>query len=433
MKMRGIYVLLSLLVFSLSAKSQSNQVAISRSQDGMKLVVDGKDFMINGMNWDYFPRGTNYAYSLWGQTDEVIKEALEGEMTLLNAMGVNAVRQYTGIPARWIQYIYEEYGIFTMLNHSFGRYGIELDGTWIPNTEYSDPRVREQLLTEVRALATDYRDTPGLLLYLLGNENNFGLFWEGAETEEIPDEIDHFSDRARAMYKLFNEAALLMKDLDTSHPVAMCNGDLQFIEIISEECGDVDIFGTNMYRGASFGDAFKRVKDELNKPIMFTEFGADAYNSVEGKEDQKPQAYYMVENWKEIYANAAGYGKTGNSIGGFTFQFSDGWWKFGQENNLDIHDNNASWPNGGYTHDFEKGKNNMNEEWFGICAKGKTNDRGLYKLYPRAAYYALKEVHHLDPYSSGMNLQKLENHFDTIQLDAAVERAQKEKAAFERE
>ena len=32
----------------------------------------------------------------------------------------------------------------------------------------------------------------------------------------------------------------------------------------------------------------------------------------------------------------------------------------------------------------------MNEEWFGICAKGPSDVSGLYTLYPRAAYYALK-------------------------------------------
>ena len=85
------------------------------------------------------------------------------------------------------------------------------------------------------------------------------------------------------------------------------------------------------------------------------------------------QAYFDVENWKDIYQNAAGLGKAGNSIGGFTFQFSDGWWKFGQTKNLDVHDNNASWPNGGYYMDLEPGQNNMNEEWFGICAKGQTD------------------------------------------------------------
>jgi hypothetical protein len=49
----------------------------------MKLV-DGKDFMINGMNWDYYPIGTNYTYSLWNQSDDVIKAALDSEMGLKN-------------------------------------------------------------------------------------------------------------------------------------------------------------------------------------------------------------------------------------------------------------------------------------------------------------------------------------------------------------
>ena len=40
-----------------------------------------------------------------------------------------------------------------------------------------------------------------------------------------------------------------------------------------------------------------------------------------------------------------------------------------QEENLDVHDTNASWLNGGYP-DFVAGENNMNEEWFGIAAKG---------------------------------------------------------------
>jgi hypothetical protein len=49
-----------------------------------ELVVDGKDFMINGMNWDYYPIGTNYTYSLWNQSDDVIKAALDSEMGLKN-------------------------------------------------------------------------------------------------------------------------------------------------------------------------------------------------------------------------------------------------------------------------------------------------------------------------------------------------------------
>lgn len=405
---------LFLLVLATPACSQADKVSITENKEGMKLVVNGSDFFINGMNWDYYPIGTNYTYSLWNQPDDIITAALDAEMSLLKNMGVNAIRQYIGVPAKWIQYIYEKYGIYTMLNHPFGRYGLSIDGDWVANTEYADPRVHDLLLSEVKALAVEYKNTPGLLLYLLGNENNYGLFWEGAETENIPVEDRKSTVRARAMYQLFNEAAVAMKAIDKSHPVAMCNGDLLFMEIIVEECKDVDIFGTNVYRGISFGDAFQRVKNEFNKPIMFTEFGADAFNALENREDQHSQAYYMVGNWKEIYENAAGLGKASNSIGGFTFQFSDGWWKYGQTINLDVHDNNASWSNGGYQHDFKEGENNMNEEWFGICAKGPTDERGLYELHPRAAYHALRKVHTLNPLTKGVTLQTIEHHFSNI-------------------
>ncbi|MCB0274458.1 MAG: glycosidase, partial [Calditrichaeota bacterium] len=268
-------------------------------------------------------------------------------------------------------------------------------------------------------------------MYLLGNENNYGLFWEGAETEDIPLEDRKSTIRARHMYEVFNQAAVAMKAIDTSVPIAMCNGDVLFIDIIAEECQDVDIYGTNMYRGISFGDAFQVVKDKLNKPILFTEFGSDAFNALENREDQAAQAKYLVGNWKEIYENASGLGKAGNSIGGFTFQFSDGWWKYGQTENLSVHDNNASWSNGGYQSDFAEGRNNMNEEWFGICAKGPTSALGLYELYPRAAYYALAKVHHFDPYAAGMSLSAIENHFRDIQVMDAVLQARGDKAALD--
>lgn len=428
--MRSIFLGVLLCLITTTLMAQSARVAVVDNADGMKLTVDGKDFMINGMNWDYFPIGTNFNYSLWNQPDDIIRAALDKEMSMLKNMGVNAVRQYTGIPARWIEYIYKRYGIYTMLNHSFGRYGLTINGQWMANTEYADPRVRSLLLNEVTTMVEDYKDTPGLLMFLLGNENNYGLFWEGAETEDIPMEDRKSTIRAEAMYKLFNEAVVAMKQVDRTHPVAMCNGDLLFIEIIARECKDVDIFGTNMYRGASFGDAFQRVKDLLNKPILFTEFGSDAFNARANEEDQQAQAYYMVENWKEIYMNAAGMGKVGNSIGGFTFQFSDGWWKYGQTEGLRVHDNNASWSNGGYEFDYAEGQNNMNEEWFGICAKGPTNERGLYTLYPRAAYYALKDVHQLNPYAAGANQKMFQDYFGNLNITNAVLQARGDKAAL---
>lgn len=415
--------------FTVVAKQDSIELRSNNQQHS--LIVNGQEFFIKGMNWDYFPTGTNYSYSLWNQPDATIKAALDYEMGLLRNMGVNVIRQYAGIPSRWITYIYEKFGIYTILNHAFGRYGLTVNNAWIPNIDYANAEIQSVLLSEVAQMVSEYKNTPGLLMYLLGNENNYGLFWRGAETEDIPVQDRRSTKDAVEMYRLFNRAVKEVKSADSKHPVAICNGDLLFLEIIAAECQDVDVLGINVYRGISFDNAFERVSKEYGKPLMFTEFGADAFNTQTDAEDQESQARYLVGNWKEIYANAARNGKAGNSIGGCTFQFSDGWWKYGQTSNLDVHDINASWSNGGYQSDYVDGENNMNEEWFGICAKGKANEQGLYVLYPRAAYYALKEVHAYNPYNiSADSIQSMVNESTIVQsmLTANADKSAREQS-----
>lgn len=424
----------SLLLFSMCLwylVGSSQQVSLINDQQGSQILVNGKPFFVKGMNWDYFPIGTNYSYSFWNQSDEFIQTALQEEMGLLKNMGVNSIRVYTGIPKKWIEYIYSNFGIYTMLNHSFGRYGLTIDGVWKPNTNYGDKKTQELLLQEVKELAESYKNTPGLLLFLLGNENNYGLFWEGAETEDIPVKDRKSTQKAESMYKLFNEAARTMKSIDSNHPIAICNGDLLFLDIIARDCPDIDIFGTNVYRGISFTDLYDRVKNEYGKPVLLTEFGSDAFNALSNTEDQNMQAQFLKGNWKEIYENAHGAGKAGNSIGGYTFQFSDGWWKFGQTKNLDVHDQNASWSNGGYYFDYSPNENNMNEEWFGICAKGPTNEKGFYQLYPRAAYYLLKDIHQFSPQEKSVS--EISSFFQNINIMDAALKARSDKAALNSE
>lgn len=435
--MKNNFLRLLLFLFTATMFAQVNKVEVVNNEKGMKLIVDGKDFMINGMNWDYVPIGTDVTNSnFYKLSDDVIKAGLDTEMGLLKNMNVNVIRQYVGVPAKWVKYIYEKYGVYTVLNHSFGRYGLTLNGVWTPVTIYSDEKTQEHLVSAMIELVEEYKDVPGILMYMMGNENNYGLFWQGAETEDFPEGEEQKNavgeNRGRPMYRLMNEVAKKMKEMDSNHPVAICNGDVLFIDIIAEECKDVDVYGTNVYRGESFGDLFQVVKDKLDMPVMFTEFGADAYNALAQKEDQYWQAHYNLLNWKEIYENAAGLGKAENSIGGFTFQFSDGWWKLGFDDrkDADTHQTGASWSNGGYYHDTENGSNNMNEEWFGICAKGATDGRGLYDLYPRASYYTLKDAHALNPYGEGVDLDFVQNYFKNINIMDAVLRARGDKAAL---
>jgi hypothetical protein len=403
-------------------------VKVVSGPGGLKLAVDGQDFLVRGMNWDYFPIGTNYNYSLWTQPDDIIEAALANEMPLMKRMGVNAIRLYVGIPPRWVKHIYEKYGIWSVLNHTVGKYGYTLDGAWTGSVDYSNPKFRAAVKAELAALVEQYKGTPGLLMWLLGNENNYGFSWSSFEIEALPTG-ERDAAKARFLYSLFGEIIRDTKARDPNHPVAIANGDLQYIDLVASECQGLDVFGANVYRGKSVGDLFEVVKAKLGVPVMFTEFGADAFDAKRGKEDDLTQARYLLAQWREIYEQTAGKGKVGNAIGGFTFQWSDGWWKYKMETNLEVHDTNASWPNGGYKEDFVEGENNMNEEWWGICAKAPPDARGLYELQPRTAYYALQQAYRLDPYGPATDLGAIAATFGAIEPDELAFHYQASKGA----
>lgn len=411
------------------AHAAAHTVRVVTDTGGQRLQVDGRDFMVFGMNWDYIPIGENYNYSLWAQPDDVIVDALAREMPLLQDLGVNAIRQYVGVPPRWVRYIHEHYGIFTVLNHPMARYGFNIDGVWIAAVDYSDPRLRELVKDEILTLVEDFRGTPGLLMWLLGNENNYGLSWSSFEIEALP-EGERDTARARHLYTLFEEIAAAIRQLNQDVPIAIANGDVQYIDIMAEEFRSFDIFGTNVYRGISARDLFEVVSGKLGIPVLFTEFGCDAWHAREMREDQAMQARYLVGQWREIYEQSAGKGLVGNAIGGLVFQWSDGWWKYLQEERLDIHDTHASWPNAGYPEDYVEGGNNMNEEWWGITAKGWPDHRGLYDVYPRAAYYALRQAFDLDPYAPDTDLSTIRAHFAAIRPAAAGLAARGDRAAL---
>ena len=412
------------------ARAELSKIEIINDETGSRLQVDGQDFMIFGMNWGYMPIGQNYTYDFWGQPDEFIEAVLATEMPLLQDMGVNAIRMYVGMPPRWVQYVYENYGIYTILNHPLARWGVTVNGTWYPNTDYSDPAVREQVRNEVKALVDEFQDTPGMLMWLLGNENNYGLSWASFEIEALP-EGEQNEARARYLYSLFGEVIDDIKARDPRRPVAIANGDLQYIDLIAELCPNLDVLGSNVYRGISARDFYQVIEDKLGVPALFTEFGADAYNAITNQEDQLNQARFLLGQWQEIYEQSAGKGRVGNAIGGLIFQWSDGWWKFRQEERLDVHDTNASWPNAAYPYDYRAGENNMNEEWWGITAKGMPDFRGFYDVYPRAAYYALRDAFRLDPYAPSTDLEKIREHFGDIHPASKVLEARGDTAALE--
>ena len=429
-------ILAVMLVFSvpLASHAQVDKVTTYKDESGWKLQVNGEDYYIKGVVWSYSPRGQNYSYNLWGESDDFIRKVLDYEMGLMKAANINTIRSFGMIPPEWVTYIYREHGIMSVINPLMGRYGYNVDGKWIPFTDYSDPGTREVLKRDMQEYVRQYKDVPGVLMFAFGNESNYGLSWSSFEIENLP-EGEQNAAKARFLYSLWNEVTEAGKAIDPNHPFTIVNGDIQYIDLIAELCPDLDLLGTNAYRGKSFTGLWADVNEKLDLPVVFFEFGSDAFNARDFAEDQLSQALVLKDQWQEMYNKAAGNGEEGNSIGAFVFEWRDEWWKYLQIENLDIQDTNASWSNQAYLFDWAEGKNNMNEEWFGITALGLPNADGVSTARPRMAYDVLAEVFSMDPYAASraqinnmfasMNVEFYELKGDVRQLKAEVDEESK--------
>ena len=355
-------ILLSCLSVSLYAQT----IAVRKDAKGWRLLDGNKEVEIKGVVWAYTPIGETFTYDLWSKGDEFIRRMIDTDMTLLKAMGVNAIRCFNEIPPKWIEYIYTKYGIYSIVNNLLGRYGVSVKGTWYPNTDYSDLYTRNTLIASARETAEKFRNVKGVLMYMFGNESNYGLVWSGSEIENLPVGEQNIV-KAGYLYSLLEEAMKVCKEVDPNHPVGIVNGDTQYLEVIKELCPSLDILGVNAYRGYRFYDSFyENIADVLDKPIMLTEAGADAYNAVRQQEDQSAQMMYLESQWEEIYRQAYGKGRSQNVLGGFVFEWIDEWWKRYQNRDLDSQCIRGSWTNAGYDLDYREDINNIDVEWFGL-------------------------------------------------------------------
>ena len=164
------YLAIFLVVYAplMSQAQAADVVTTYKDENGWKLQVNGNDFYIKGVVWGYTPRDQNFNYNLWGEPEEFIKKVLDYEFGLMRAAGVNAVRSFSTMPPKWVTYVYQEYGIMTVINDLMGRYGYSVGGKWIPRTDYSDELTRATLKKDMLEVVEKYKNVPGVLMFAFG-------------------------------------------------------------------------------------------------------------------------------------------------------------------------------------------------------------------------------------------------------------------------
>ena len=92
------------------------------------------------------------------------------------------------------------------------------------------------MMASAQKMVMEFKDEPYVLMWLLGNENNYGV-------------ASNADKKPQAYFEFVNEVARWIKSVDPNHPVAVNNGDTLFLDIFAKYAPDVDIFAANVYRG----------------------------------------------------------------------------------------------------------------------------------------------------------------------------------------
>ncbi|MDR1195535.1 MAG: hypothetical protein LBL00_03560 [Endomicrobium sp.] len=385
---------------------QGNVKILQYNNNHFQLIVNDKPYIVRAMtygpnkvgkkpdnnynnikDWSFDDENQNGlidgAYEAWvdaNRNDVQDKsEKPVGDFALMKAMGVNTLRLYQAnvLNKEFLRDGYEKFGFMYLVGDLIGMYTAESGASWEEGTDYSNPLHQKNMLASVKRTVEMFKDDPYVLMWVLGNENNYG--WIGAtNAHKNPD----------AYYKFVNECAKLIKSLDPQQrPVAISNGDLLQIDSFVKNCPDVDVFGANIYRGAAgFGSTWKDVSEFCAKPVLVTEYGCPAYaKDWSMAEAEDGQANYHKGNWEDIEENFAGIKNGyGNALGGVIFEWSDEWWKAEGESDPFKHDvlqqSSGSWLDGyGY------------EEWFGICSLGN-GQNSQFKRQLRKSYFMYRDL-----------------------------------------
>ncbi len=340
-------------------KRGDGKIKLVKYENGhWQMFVDNKPFVIKGIhyaptkigetphkqtvrNWMFVNDNKNgkidVSYDIWVDKNKNNKkdknEKPIGDFQLLKEMGCNAIRHIHASPnnkyskkefnKKLLRDMYYKYGIRMIMVDLVGAYTVGSGAKWEIGTDYTDKEQCARMKEIVRNLVLDHKDEPYVLMWLLGNENNMPGNYTGINATRTL-----ASKHPIAYAKFLNEVAKMIHSIDKDHPVAVGNIGLDLVDYYNKYAPEIDILGINRYPDKDgFGSLWYRARQIMDRPILITEYGCDAFDSNINNVDEEKQAIWHEGLWRDIEYNLAGGIGDGNAIGGIAFEWLDEWWK----------------------------------------------------------------------------------------------------------
>ena len=383
-EVRGMYmrkgIIAGLVLLAALAADATGVFTVSDRE----ILLDGSAFDVRGMCYQPTPIGENVvtgspygdyytaAYSnLWARDFENLRQ-----------MRANVVRVYG-----WT--IGADHSAFLDAAYNNGDQSLYLlANKWIdPATDWSDTNAVNSIISDWEDIATELKDHPAVMGFLVGNEVN----WQNGN--------GYKADFWAAINQIAGAVKAVAPDKVVSTAVTEAIDQLQTYDSTMD---NLDFWAIQIYRGGTFGDFFTSYATNSSKPLVITEFGYDACDATidaEFSEDAAVPADAMETLWNELRDNRSVVS------GGCVFEYADEWWK---AENPFIHDTT------GYIRESVI-DGEGNEEWWGVF---RVVDNGTEPdlLEPRAMFYRLAAMWN-EPFAltflqTGASNGNLETRFD---------------------
>lgn len=298
---------------------------------GRRVLVDGKTIHLKGVNWNPVTKGGVHP------RDIDFAGNVKRDSVLMQEAGINVLRTYEAI-------------VDTNVLDVLWAHGVQ-----VINTVYNNAG---EPLGAITRKVNAVKHHPAILMWAIGNEWNYNRCYSEMSFESCLTRV--------------RDAARQVKLLDMTHPVASVYGELAPFDVI-ERMPEIDVWGTNYYGGATFSDLFDRWSARAFKPLFIGEFGADAFDTKAGMENEEAQAYATASLTYEINSRSVVW-EDGVCLGGMIFELADEWWKDGGGSPMTQEKGGIAPGAGPYPDSV------FNEEWWGLTRIDRS-PRKAYKTY----------------------------------------------------
>ena len=283
-----ILIAVTLIGCAKEKKVKSNIVSTNERQ----ILLNDSPFIIKGICYHPVPKGS----------DKRDFGNLTQDLELMVEAGINTIRVYEPIDDTEVLDKIDEAGIKVILGFGYnqnGNYDI-LSGSFI---DY----------------VTKYKSHPAILMWELGNEYNYHPEW--------------FKGDIKNWYKAMNNAAKLIHENDSNHPVTTAHGELP--DSLALAMGkNIDVWGMNVYRWDDPSTIFPQWKEVSSKPMYLSEAGGDSYMTITRDDYEEGYNEKAQADANRKILNAV-FRSTDICSGVTMFSFTDGWWKAGNNDTQD--------------------------------------------------------------------------------------------------